>query len=147
MIKLYFKEFCDSELATRGANSHIIRLFVDVRFRMRDGWTKPYPAILDTGAHASLIPFKIWSKCLISIAADYIVRGVVPKEECALPVLIGDIFCVLVDRERRSEELKISAYLAHTDDVPFVIGFWDLLERFKLCMDYRNREAYLEEER
>jgi hypothetical protein len=70
----------------------------------------------------------------------------VPREECALPIVIGDISCVLVDREGQSEELQISAYLALTDDVPLVIGFWDLLERFKLCMDYRNKEAYLEGE-
>jgi hypothetical protein len=41
---------------------------------------------------------------------------------------------------------KISAYLALTDDVPLVIGFWGILERFKLCMDYRNKEAHLEGE-
>ena len=149
LIKLFFlkeKFGYDSELAARGANSHIIRLFVDVRFRTRDGWTKPYSAILDTGAHASFIPFKIWSRCPVNFTAEYIVRGIVPKEECFLPVMIGDISCILVDRERQSEELKISAYLALTDDVPFVIGFWDLLERFKLCMDYRNKEAYLDGE-
>lgn len=146
MIKLYFKEFYDSELADRGTKSHIIRLFVDVQLKTKDDWTEPYPAILDTGAHASLIPFKVWSECLVNFTVDYVVRGVVPKEECVLPVLIGDISCVLVDRERQTDELKISAYLALTDDVPFVIGFWDLLERFKLYMDYRNKEAYLEEE-
>ncbi|MBM3236972.1 hypothetical protein FJZ31_11835 [Candidatus Poribacteria bacterium] len=155
MIKLYFKEFYDSELAAKGANSYIIRLFVDVfassavyfvnrQFKTRDGWTEPYPAILDTGAHATLIPFKIWSECLVNFTADYVVRGIVPKEECFLPVMIGDISCVLVDRERQSEEFKISAYLALTNDVPFVIGFWDLLEKFKLCMDYRKKESYLE---
>ena len=72
------------------------------------------------------------------------VRGVVPKEECALPILIGDISCVFADRDRQSEELKISAYLALTDDIPLVIGFWDLLEKFRLIMDYRSKEAYLE---
>ena len=146
MIKLYFKEFHDLELIEKGAKSHIIRLFVDVQFKTRDGWTEPYPAILDTGAHATLIPFKVWTECLVKFTAQHIVRGVVPREECSIPILIGDISCILVDKQRRSEELEISAYLALTDDVPLVIGFWDLLERFKLCMDYRNKEAYLEVE-
>jgi hypothetical protein len=114
MIKLYFKEFHDLELLAKGAKSHIIRLFVDMQFKAREGWTKPYSAILDTGAHASLIPFRIWSKCPINFTAQYVIRGVVPKEECSLPILIGDISCVLVDRERQSEQLKISAYLALT---------------------------------
>jgi hypothetical protein len=107
MMELFFlkeKFGYDSELAARGANSHIIRLFVDVQFKTRDGWTEPYPAILDTGSHATLIPFKVWSECLIDFITDYIVRGIVPKEECFLPVMIGDISCVLVDRERQSEE-------------------------------------------
>lgn len=147
MIKLYFKEFYDLDLIAKGAKSHIIRLFVDVQFKTRDGWTEPYSAILDTGAHAALIPFKVWGECLVNFTAEHVVRGVVPKEECSLPILIGDISCVLVDRERQTEELKISAYLALTDDVPLLIGFWDLLERFKLCMDYRSKEAYLEGER
>ncbi|MFC1713445.1 hypothetical protein ACFL6S_07255 [Candidatus Poribacteria bacterium] len=144
MIKLYFKEFHDLDLIAKGAKSHIIRLFIDVRFRTRDGWTKPYPAILDTGAHATLIPFRIWSKCPVSITTDHVVRGVVPKEECSLPILIGDISCVLTDREQQSEELMISAYLALTDEIPLVVGFWDLLEKFKIYMDYRSKEAYLE---
>ena len=144
MIKLYFKEFYDLELVAKGVKSNIIRLFVDVRFRTRDDWTRPYPAILDTGAHVSLIPFRIWSKCTVNFAAEHVVRGVVPKEECSLPILIGDISCALVDRERQSEELKINAYLALTDGVPLVLGFWDLLERFKLYMDYCSKEAHLE---
>ena len=144
MIKLNFREFHDIDLIEKGAKSLIIRLFVDVRFRTRDGWTMPYSAILDTGAHATLIPFRIWSKCPVNVTTDHVVRGVVPKEECALPILIGDISCVLADRDRQSEELKISAYLALTDDIPLVIGFWDLLEKFRLIMDYRSKEAYLE---
>ena len=144
MIKLYFKEFHDIDLISKGAKSLIIRVFVDMRFKTRDGWTIPYPAILDTGAHATLIPFRIWNKCPVNVITDHVVRGVVPREECALPILIGDISCVLADRERQSEELTISAYLALTDDIPLVIGFWDLLEKFKLIMDYRNKEAHLE---
>ncbi len=146
MIKLYFREFHDLDLVAKGAKSHIIRVFVDVRFKTRDGWTNPYPAILDTGAHASLIPFRIWNKCPVNVTTDHVVRGVVPKKECAMPILIGDISCVLVDREQQSEELTISAYLALTDDIPLIVGFWDLLEKFKICMDYRSKEAYLEGE-
>ena len=145
MIKLYFKEFHDLDLIAKGAKSHIIRLFADMRFRMQDGWTKPYPAILDTGAHTTLIPFRIWNRCPVSITADHVVRGVVPRKECSMPILIGDISCALVDREQQSDELTISAYLALTDDIPLVIGFWDLLERFQLHMNYSIKEAYLEE--
>lgn len=146
MIKLRFRQFHDIDLVAKSVKSHIIRLLVDVRFKTYDGWTDPYSAVLDTGAHAALIPYRVWNECIVKTTARHTVRGLVPKEECLLPILIGDISCILVDEERQSEELKISACLALTDDIPLIIGFWDILEKFKLYMDYRKKEAYLDEE-
>jgi hypothetical protein len=34
--------------------------------------------------------------------------------------------------------------LAFTNDVPLLIGFGGPLEKFKLCMDHREKEAWLE---
>ena len=143
-IKLYFKEFPSPELMARGVSIRSIRLFAEIRFKTHDGWTNPYSAILDTGAPACVIPFKIWSRCEVNLLADYTLRGIIPKEECSLPVLVGKLVCVLVDRERESDEFSIRAYLTLTDEVPLMLGFDGLLEETRLCMNYQQKEAFLE---
>jgi hypothetical protein len=45
----------------------------------------------------------------------------------------------------RTPELTILAFLAHSDDVPFVIGFADVLDRYQLRCDYRTGVAYWDE--
>ncbi len=144
MINLYFREFNDLDLFAKGAKSNIIRLFVDARFKTSNGWTDPYPAIVDTGAHITIIPFNIWNECLVNLTTEYVVRGLVPKRECTLPILIGNIICALVDKEKQTEGFEIQAYLAHTNNVPLIVGFCDLLEKFKVYMDYSNKKAYIE---
>jgi hypothetical protein len=74
---------------------------------------------------------------------DYAVRGVVPKRECSLPVTIGEVSCILLDEERSTEEIKIKSYLAHSNEVPLIIGFKDLLDSFGLYLDYRKNLAYV----
>jgi hypothetical protein len=53
-------------------------------FRTPDGFTDPYPAIVDTGASISLIPLQIWKGWSIEAEAirDSTIRGVVPLKEC-----------------------------------------------------------------
>lgn len=143
-IELYFREFPVPQLAAKGVDIRVIRLFVDVRFRTHSGWTEPYSALLDTGSPILVVPLKVWSECLVNLDTDYVMRGIVPKEECSLPVLVGKIPCVLADRKGQSEELTVNAYFTLSDEVPLVVGFNGLLEKFKLCMDYSVKKAYLE---
>jgi hypothetical protein len=44
-----------------------------------------------------------------------------------------------------SPELEILAFLAKTDQVPLILGFAGLLERFPVHFDYEGGEAYIEE--
>jgi hypothetical protein len=44
-----------------------------------------------------------------------------------------------------SPELEILAFLAKTDQVPLILGFARLLERFPVHFDYEGGEAYIEE--
>jgi hypothetical protein len=143
-IDLYFKEFENPDLLEKGVVFPAIRLFSQIRFKTRKGWTDAYLAILDTGAPTCVLPLKIWSECDVVLLADHTLRGIIPKEECSLPVLVGKITCVLVDKERESDELEAIAYLAMTNDVPILIGFQGLLEVTRLYMDYRNKRAFLE---
>ena len=142
-INLFFKEFKNPNLVEKGVVFPAIRLFGRVQFKTRDGWTDAYVAIVDTGAPTWVLPFKVWSECEVELLTDHTLRGVVPKEECSLPILVGKITCILVDKERESAEFDVITYLAMTNDVPLLIGFQGLLERATLRVDYQSREAFL----
>ncbi len=125
-----------------------IRLRTWVKFRMRDiNWSKTGSAIIDTGAPISVLPYDLWCKLKVEIlATGYSMRGIIPREECKLPVDIGEVHCVLLDEEgNKTKEMKIYAFLAFADLIPVVLGFKFLLERFKICFDCEEGHAWLEE--
>ena len=40
--------------------------------------------------------------------------------------------------------MKFKAYLTDTDNVPLILGFSGLLDKFQLVINYNKRLAYLE---
>lgn len=76
----------------------ITRLLAWVSFLTIDGeLTDPELAIVDTGAPLSLIPQDIWQGYCYFKVRDNVIRGVVPKPDCELPVIDGVVACVLRD--------------------------------------------------
>ncbi len=127
-----------------------IRLRAWVKFRMGDNsWSKTVSAIIDTGASISVLPYDLWRRLKLEImATGYSMRGIIPREECKLPVDISEIRCVLLDREgNRTKEMNIYAFLAFSDFIPIVLGFKLLLEHLKICFDCEEGNAWLEEKR
>lgn len=125
-----------------------IRLRTWVKFRLRDNnWSKTASAIIDTGAPISVLPYDLWRRLEVEIlATGYSMRGIIPREECKLPVDIGEVYCILLDAEgNKTKETKIRAFLAFSDLIPIVFGFKFLLERFKICFDCEDGRAWLEE--
>lgn len=136
-IKLRFHTFRELKVEDKIKDRvEMIRLFCDVKFRTRDGWSTSYSAIVDTGAPISVIPFQIWTDSEAQLITDHKIRGVVPKEECTLPVLVGRVNCILVDRENFSKERRLLVYLALTNEIPLILGFKDLLSAFELSFSY-----------
>lgn len=137
----------DKKLSAKGHENRgrAIRIYCQIIFKTRSGWSKPLPALIDTGAHTSLIPFDIWSACVTEILVDHYVRGLAPKKECKVDVKVGELTGVLVDKENLSEEYKFLSYLAPTNEVPLILGFKELLSQFKLFIDYKNNKAWLKE--
>jgi len=123
----------------------ITRLLGWVSFLTVDGeLTDLELAILDTGAPLSLIPQDVWQNCRYLKMRDDAVRGVVPKPNCELPVIDSVVACVLQDDAgQASELLTIRAHLAHSEDVPLLIGFSGLLDRTDVCFSVNRSEAYL----
>lgn len=141
-VKLYFRKLYIPKLSK--LDLYAIRLPGRVTFKTHTGLSKPYPAIIDTGAPISLIPSPIWESAITKKIKDYKVKGLNPKEECSIPACIGEIECILFDEVNQTELLKVRAYLAYTDEVLLVIGFKDLLEKFEVQFNFDENKAFIE---
>ena len=131
-IALSFKEAVDLELLEKGVGIKLIRVIGQARFKLKDGWTDLYSVIIDTGAPVSVLPARIWNKIEIKKLAKHTLKGIVPKKECSLPVEVGELTCLLADEENVTPPLSILAYLTDTDEIPPIIGFARVLDKFKL---------------
>lgn len=147
-VNLFFRVSKDPALEEKVKGIEVIRFKALVRFQTPDGWTDVYEAIVDTGAHVSLIPLSIWQESVRAELADHTVRGIVPKPDCSLPVKLGKLRYRLLDREgHRTKPLDIHAFLAPTDEVSLILGFKDLLMQFAHHFDYRTDTAYIDTRR
>ena len=123
----------------------LIRILCDIRFKTLNGWSIAESAIIDTGAFTSILPLSLWEELEVEILANYFVRGLVPKKECKINVKVGWIKGRIVDNEGNATfETKFRAFLALVDTIPIIIGFKDLLEKFKLIVNSIEKIAYLE---
>ena len=143
-IRLYFREQVIPDYKELGILA--IRLMCRMSFQTQNGFTDPYPAIVDTGAPISLIPLQIWRGCGIEAEKirDSTIRGVVPLEECQLAVTLAEVKCKVVGAQDESEILSVKAHLASSDAVPLILGFKNLLDRVPLHVDYWKSEAFIE---
>ena len=69
----------------------LIRVFSLIKLKTRDGWSETYRALIDTGAHTSVIPKYIWKSSEHRITGAYEVRGLVPNDDCKMDVKIGKL--------------------------------------------------------
>ena len=144
-IKLFYETYIDPEITKFIANYNIIRLKGIIRFVKERNYSDPFKAIIDTGAHISLIPQYMWKELNIENLGKYEVRGISNKPECNIPSIIGKLGIIIQDRYGNStKKLKIHSCLALTNEVPLILGFKDLLSKFKVCFDYDQNEAYIE---
>jgi predicted aspartyl protease len=145
-ISAFFDCFVDKELEEKiTGKGLIIRLWCWASFEKEDGWTLPYPALIDTGAHTSIIPKRIWSTLPVNKLAEHYTKGLVPNPECKLDVGVGEINIILLDSNTKTKKYRVLSFLAPTDDIPLIIGFKNLLSEFKVCFDYKENKAWIEE--
>jgi len=144
-IELFFREFLNEEIEKKIKNYKLIRLMGWVSFKTYTGMGDPQEAIIDTGAPTSVIPFSMWKELPITRITTHKVQGINPKPECAIPIIIGKVKCVLLDEKgNQTKETDIHAYLGLTDEVPLILGFKDLLSEFRVSFNYPD-EAWIEE--
>ncbi|MDI6709007.1 MAG: hypothetical protein QME47_08000, partial [Candidatus Thermoplasmatota archaeon] len=88
-VNLYFETFTHKDLERKIKGYEIVRLKGAIKLKMSSGWSKIYDAIIDTGAHTSVIPQSIWEKVEKDIITEHSMQGLSTKPECAIPVMIG----------------------------------------------------------
>jgi hypothetical protein len=144
-LRVRIKKLVDPELDLKLDYGELIRLSTLIRFKTKSGRSKLYDAIIDTGAHTSVIPRYIWEGIDAEEKVDHFVQGIVAKEECSLPVKVSIISGVLFDDDlNHTNEVEFFAFCAVDDRVPLILGFKGLLERFTICFNIRSDVAYLE---
>ena len=144
-INGFFETFLDSELHEKlQSRSKVIRVHCLVRFKTESGFTEPYPAIIDTGAHTSLLPLKIWKSAKHRILGQHYVKGLVPGAQ--LDVQIGEVTAILADVLNTSREHTFLCFFSPHDTTPLILGFKEFLSKFRLVVEYSQNTIWLEEE-
>ncbi|MFQ6073280.1 MAG: hypothetical protein ACE5KT_11380 [Methanosarcinales archaeon] len=143
-IKLHFELDVDQQLENKVPNrGYVIRLTSAISFKTKNGWTNPYLAIIDTGAHITVIPKRIWSKSVVNILDEHKMAGIVPKEECSTQVQVGEMHCRLTDGENYTKDIGFLCYMTSENNIPLIIGFKEILEKFKVFFDYTTNVAFI----
>lgn len=146
ILQVRIKKLSDPELDLKLDYGELIRLSLLIRFKTRTGWSKLYEAIVDTGAHTSVIPKYIWEGIYVEERVEHSIQGIVAKAECNLPVKVGIIRGVLFDEMlNHTKESEFYEFCALEDKVPLILGFKGLLERFAIHFDIGSGIAHLEE--
>ncbi len=118
----------------------IIRIFCKIKF---ESLSTTEDAIIDTGAHISVIPYELWSNMDVKIETNHIMKGAIPGQW--MPVKVGYIKAKLVDENNESKDISFLSYLALTNKVPLILGMRDLLEKFNLHVLFLENKAYLQQ--
>lgn len=141
-VNLFFETFRDVEID----RYTIVRLKCGVQFKTTLGWSQPYSAIIDTGAHTSVIPLSLWKEFVHQKIQRYKIFGISKQEGCSILGDIGKVNLMVVDENgNQTKELEIYAFLAETDQIPLIIGFNGLLENLKVNFDFKKNEASAED--
>lgn len=129
-VNLFFETMKSKKLEEKVSGFDMVRLRCSVLFEKRNQEISIHDAIINTGAHASLIPFSIWKDVEVIELAEHRVKGISVKPECSIPVVIGKIkLCIIDDVGNSTDKIEVHAYLSKIDEVPLILGFKDLLSK------------------
>ncbi len=86
----------------------------------------------------------MWEEIETEPLAEDIMRGIVPKEECFLPVKIAELNGFLMDAKQESQPITFLSYLAPTDKIPLILGVESLLSKCTLYINFLQQKGYIE---
>ena len=145
-IRLDFQTKIDLDFLLKGVSVRLIRLIATIRLKTRDGWTRAYDAIVDTGNPISIIPFSIWSRAQVRLLLPDKTKlyGIGADDKTAVSGKLAEVIGVFRDRQKTSQPMRIKAHILEDDSAPLLIGFEDILTDVKLVSNYKLKEAYFE---
>jgi hypothetical protein len=142
-IELEFETHIDLDFVKQGIAVHLIRLTASLQLQTREGWTRKYKALVDTGNPISVIQNSVWSKgkinWILSHRSDLLGIG-----GGKVSGKLGEVTLVLVDKKTASPPIKAKALLLDDDSVPFLIGFEDIMTDIKLVCDYKSKTSFFQ---
>jgi len=142
-IELEFETHIDLDFVEQGIAVHLIRLTASLQLQTREGRTRKYKALVDTGNPISVIPNSVWSKgkinWILSHRSDLLGIG-----GGKVSGKLGEVTLVLVDKKTASPPIKAKALLLDDDSVPFLIGFEDIMTDIKLVCDYKSKTSFFQ---
>jgi hypothetical protein len=69
----------------------------------------------------------------------------VPKKECKIDVKVGWVTGRIVDEQgNASPQKRFRSYFALADNIPLIVGFKDLLEKYRIEINASTNEAFIE---
>lgn len=108
-IELEFETHIDLDFVEQGIAVHLIRLTASLQLQTREGWTRKYKALVDTGNPISVIPNSVWSKgkinWILSHRSDLLGIG-----GGKVSGKLGEVTLVLVDKKTASPPKKRKLY-------------------------------------
>ena len=144
-IDLWFES--KNRLLSNDISDEVVKAFCNMSF-LDDSkkWSPLWNAILDTGAHTSLIPKYIWEGLFFEPLSESLFLGIKSNLLCSVPCKVARVAAVILDQDsNRSRPFVMNAYLAKSNDVPLILGLSSALDRFSLSIDYKNKQGTLYE--
>lgn len=144
-IDLWFES--KSRLLSHDLSDEVVKAFCNMSF-LEDSkkWSPLWSAILDTGAHTSLIPKYIWEGLFYEPLSESLFLGIKSNLLCSVPCKVARVGAMILDgKENRSRPFVMNAYLAKSNDVPLILGVSSALDRFSLNIDYKAKKGTLDE--
>ena len=142
-IELEFETHIDLDFVEQGIAEHLIRLTASLQLQTREGWTRKYKALVDTGNPISVIPNSVWSKgkinWILSHRSDLLGIG-----GGKVSGKLGEVTLILVDKKTASPPIKAKALLLDDDSVPFLSGFEDIMTDIKLVCDDESKTSFFQ---
>jgi len=144
-MKVNFWFEVKKRLLSKEVEDEIVKVYTNIRVLNIDKkWSFPFPAMIDTGAHTSLLPKYLWENAEYEYVSDSLFMGIKSNLLCSLPCKIGRVSIAMIDDQGNSCNLNIIAYLSKTNDAPPIIGVSTLLDKGRLYIDYKKKEGFFE---
>ena len=121
-IDVIVKSSLDLDMIRKGLELRLMRWFCRIRFETTNGWTKEHLAIIDTGSPLCVVPQEIWKDCKITVIADTEMYFGFSKDKEGIPVKLGEIHPVIVNKDGHVNGGNVKAYLGLTSDIPLILG-------------------------